>query len=237
MLLKTALFHSFNGSKYSIVCIYCIFICSSADEHLSCFHILAVVNIAAVKIRVHVSLNWAPTNLGGPSFHVLYFCLFILFTGFSGQEYWSGLSFPSPVDHVLSELSTMIHPCWVALHGTAHSFIELDKAVVHVISLVSFLWLWFSVSALWWRRIRGLWNGRLWLRGKLGLVLMGGAVLSKSLIQFSVDGRGCVPSLLFDLRPNYGGGDEDNGDLLGSKITADGDCSHEIKRRLLLEAK
>ena len=33
--------------------------------------------------------------------------------------------------------------------------------------------------------------------GKLGLVLMGGAMLSKSLIQFSVDGWGCVPSLLF----------------------------------------
>ena len=27
----------------------------------------------------------------------------------------------------------------VALYGMAHSFIELDKAVVHVISLVSFL--------------------------------------------------------------------------------------------------
>ena len=40
---------------------------------------------------------------------------------------------------------------------------------------------------------------------------MGGAMLSKSLIQFSVDGWGCVPSLLFDLRPNYGGGNEDNG--------------------------
>ena len=40
---------------------------------------------------------------------------------------------------------------------------------------------------------------------------MGGAMLSKSLIQFSVD---CVPSLLFDLRWNYGGGNEDNGDLL-----------------------
>ena len=39
-------------------------------------------------------------------------------------------------------------------------------------------------------------------------------MLSKSLIQFSVDGEGCVPSLLFDLRPNYGGGNEDNGDLL-----------------------
>ena len=50
--------------------------------------------------------------------------------------------------------------------------------------------------------------------GKLGLVLMGGAMLSKSLIQFSVDGQGCVPFLLSDLRPNYGGGNEDNGDLL-----------------------
>ena len=49
------------------------------------------------------------------------------------------LPFPSPVDHILSELSTMTHWSWVALHGMAHSFIELDKAVVHVIRLVSFL--------------------------------------------------------------------------------------------------
>ena len=35
------------------------------------------------------------------------------------------------------------------------------------------------------------------MRRKLGLILMGGAMLSISLIQFSVDGRGCVPSLLF----------------------------------------
>ena len=75
----------------------------------------------------------------------------------------------------------------------------------------------FSLSALWWRRIRDFWklsDGRDWLRGKLGLVLMGRAMLSKSFTQFSVEGRGCVPSLLFDLRPNYGGGNEDNGDLL-----------------------
>ena len=37
-------------------------------------------------------------------------------------------------------------------------------------------------------------------------------MFSKSLIQFSVDGRGCVPSLLFDLRENYGGDNEDNED-------------------------
>ena len=39
-------------------------------------------------------------------------------------------------------------------------------------------------------------------------------MLSKFLVQFSVDGQGCVPSLLFDLRPNYGRGNEDNGSLL-----------------------
>ena len=50
-----------------------------------------------------------------------------------------GLPFPSPVDHALSELSTMTRLSWVALQGMAHSFIELDKAVIHVISLVSFL--------------------------------------------------------------------------------------------------
>ena len=50
---------------------------------------------------------------------------------------------------------------------------------------------------------------------------MGRALLSKSLIQFSVDGQGCVLSLLFDLRPNYGGGNEDTGDLL-QKIP----CTH-----------
>ena len=42
----------------------------------------------------------------------------------------------------------------------------------------------------------------------------GGNMLSKSIIQFSVDVWGCVPSLLFDLRSNYGGSNADNGDLL-----------------------
>ena len=87
---------------------------------------------------------WAPTDLGSSSFSVLSFCLFILFITFSRQKYWSGLPFSSPVDHILSELSTMTRPSWVSLHSMAHSFIELDKAVAHVIRLVSFLWLWFS---------------------------------------------------------------------------------------------
>ena len=36
--------------------------------------------------------------------------------GFPRQEYWGGLPLPSPVDHILSELATMTHLSWVALH-------------------------------------------------------------------------------------------------------------------------
>ena len=101
---------------------------------------------------------WASTDLGSSSFSVIFFCLFILFMGFSRQEFWSGLPFPSSADHVLSELSTMTCPSWVALHSMAHSFTELEKTVGHVISLVNFLRLLFSLFALWWMRIRGLWK-------------------------------------------------------------------------------
>ena len=82
---------------------------------------------------------WEPTDLGSLSFSVISFGLLILFMGFSRQEQWSGLTFPSPVDPVLSELSAMIPTSWVTLHSMAHSCTELDKAVIHVISWVSFL--------------------------------------------------------------------------------------------------
>ena len=52
---------------------------------------------------------WAPNDPGSSSFEILSFCLFILFMGFSRQEYWSGLPFPPQVDHILSDLSTMTH--------------------------------------------------------------------------------------------------------------------------------
>ena len=83
--------------------------------------------------------HWTPSDLGSSSSSVISFCLFILFMGFSRQEYWSELLFPPPVDHVLSELFTMTHLSWVVLQGMAHSFIELhklfhhDRAVIHAV--------------------------------------------------------------------------------------------------------
>ena len=73
---------------------------------------------------------WAPNDLGNSSFDILPFCLFILFMGFSRQEYWNGLAFLSPVDHILSDLSTMTRPSWVAPQAWL-GFIELDKARIH----------------------------------------------------------------------------------------------------------
>ena len=73
------------------------------------------------KLFLHSSpvARWALTDLGSSSFSILSFCLFILFMGFSWQEYWSVLPFPSPVDHILSDLSTVTCPSWVAPHGMA----------------------------------------------------------------------------------------------------------------------
>ena len=56
--------------------------------------------------------------------------------GLSREEHWRGLPFPSPVDHILSDLSSMTCLSWVAPPGMAQSFTELDKGMV---SLISFL--------------------------------------------------------------------------------------------------
>ena len=42
---------------YSTVYRYHVFIHSSVDGHLYCFHVLAIVNIAEVNIGIHVSLQ------------------------------------------------------------------------------------------------------------------------------------------------------------------------------------
>ena len=91
---------------------------------------------------------WASTDLGSSSFSILSFCLFILFMGFSRQEYWSGLLFSSPGDHILSE-----SPPWPVYLGWPHrawlGFIELDKAVVLVLlDWLVFYEYGFSVYAL-----------------------------------------------------------------------------------------
>ena len=54
-------------------------------------------------------------------------------------------------------------------------------------------------------------------------------MLNKPLIQFSVGGWGCVPSLKFGLRPNYGRGNGGNDDLLQKDL-----CQHTTAPRTVV---
>ena len=102
-----------------------------------CFHFGSISSFFLV-LFLYSSLvaYWVPISLGSSYFSVISFCLFTLFMGFSRQEYWSGLPFPSPVDHILSELSIMTHLSWAAVQGMAHSFC----------GYCMFLWIYFIMT-------------------------------------------------------------------------------------------
>ena len=86
----------------------------------------------------------------------------------------------------------MTHPSWAAPYGMAHSFTELDKAVIHVISC--------KVNI------------------QKTKIMASGPITSWQTEGGKVE---AVTDFIF----------------LGSKITVDSDCSHEIKRHLFLGRK
>ena len=103
-----------------------------------CFHFGSVSSFF-LELFLHSSpvAYWAPTDLESSAFSVLSFLSSHTVHGFLKARKLKRFAIPSSSrPHFVS---TMTRPSWVALQGMAHSFIELDKAVVHVISLVSFL--------------------------------------------------------------------------------------------------
>ena len=125
---------------------------TSTSGYCFCF---GPIPLFFLELFLHWSpvVYWAPTGLGSSSFSVLYFCFSYCSWGSQGRNtkvvchsllQWTTFCQNSPPWLIHLGLSTMTHSSWTALHGMSHSFIDLDKAVVHVIRLVSFLWLWFS---------------------------------------------------------------------------------------------
>ena len=95
---------------------------TSITEH--CFHFGSASSFFLELFLYSSPIAYCtPVNLRGFIFRYHIFLSFILFMGFSTQGYWSGLPFPSLVDHALSELSTMTRPSWVTLHGRVHNFV------------------------------------------------------------------------------------------------------------------
>ena len=87
---------------------------------------------------------WAPTELGS-SLSVSYLFAFSYCSWGSQGRNTEVVCYSLLQWTTFYQNSTMTRLSWVVLQGMAHCFIELDRAVVHVIRLLSFLWLWFSV--------------------------------------------------------------------------------------------
>ena len=106
---------------------------TSTTERHFCFGPITsnFLELLVIAFRSSAVAYWTSSYLGDSSSSVICFGFFMLFIGLSWQEYLSGLPFPPPVDHVLSELFTMTHLSWVALPDMAHSFTELWKPLHH----------------------------------------------------------------------------------------------------------